>query len=139
MAISFKRDGEWVELHEFRTEEVIHYLETKMNQKTKKFLISAKPNFGNSVMANFDGVNFIICTDGTQIELAFEKKDAEKMSPIVEQITKWEKFSDTEKRFYVNVDSDKDNTRSVIFENGYSTCGEYKRFLSNKELDFTTF
>ena len=82
--------------------------------------------------------------DGTDavdvtVTLAFEKKDAEKMSPIVEQITKWEKFSDTEKRFYVNVDSDKDNTRSVIFENGYSTCGEYKRFFSNKELDFTTF
>ena len=59
------------------------------------------------------------------------------MAVVIEEITKWEKFSQTEKTFYVEIDEG--NSRTIIFENGYATCGDYRRHFGNNELKITGF
>lgn len=137
MSISFKRDEKWVELHEFSNNEVISYLSSELNTDKPRFKLSARPKFCNGIMAKFDDVNFIIYANKTWIELSFEMTDEEKMSEVIEKITKWDKFSETEKTFYVEIDEG--NSRTIIFENGYATCGEYRRRYRNDEIKITTF
>lgn len=137
MSISFERNGEWVNLHEFSNSEVISYLESKLNTDKIRFKLIATPKFCNGVMVKLDDVNFLVYADKTWIELSFERADAEKLSPVIEEITKWDKFSQTEKTFYVEID--KGNSRTIIFENGYATCSDYKNRYRNDELKFTTF
>lgn len=88
-------------------------------------------------MAKVDDVNFIIHAKHTWIELSFNQDYAEKMSYMIEVITKWYKFSKTEKIFYVTIDENKSHT--IIFENGYTTCEEYQRHFGNNELKITCF
>ena len=88
-------------------------------------------------MAKFENVNFIIHAKNTCIETSFDRADAEKMSYVIEEITKWDKFSKTEKTFYVEIDED--NSCTIIFENGYATCGEYRRHFGNDKLKITSF
>ena len=136
MTISFEREGRWVELNEFSNNEVIEYLALKLNINKPRFKFSAKPKFCNGVMVKFDDVNFIIYADKTWIELSFEQANAEKMSPVIEEITKWDKFSKTEKTFYVEIDEN--SSRTIIFENGYATCGDYRRRFGDK-IKITSF
>lgn len=103
MAISFARKGKWVELNEFSNQEVIEYLASKLNTEKNYFKLLAQPKFCNGVMVEFDGVNFIIYAKNTWIELSFEKANAQKMATVVETIEKWDKFSQTEKTFYVEL------------------------------------
>lgn len=135
MSIRLERDGKWVELHEFSTNEVINYLNSKLNINNPHFRIAAKPGFCNGVMAKYDDVYFIIYANKTYIELSFQQIYAEKMSEVIKEITKWDKFSKTEKTFYVEIDENR--SRSIIFENGYATCGDYRRYFG--ELKITSF
>ena len=137
MSISFERDDRWVELQEFSNNDVINYLASKLNINKPRFKISANPKFCNGIMAKVDDVNFIIHAKHTWIELSFNQDDAEKMSDVIETITKWDKFSKTEKNFYVTIDENK--SRTIIFENGYATCGDYRRHFGNNELKITGF
>lgn len=41
------------------------------------------------------------------------------------------------KNFYVTIDENK--SRTIIFENWYSTCGEYRRHFGNNKLKITGF
>ena len=136
MSISFEREERWVELETFSNNEVIEYLALKLNINKPRFKFSAKPKFCNGVMVKFDNVNFIIYATKTWIELSFEQANAEKMSPVIEEITKWDKFSKTEKTFYVEIDEN--SSRTIIFENGYATCGDYRRRFGDK-IKITSF
>ncbi len=138
MSISFEREEKWVELQTFSIEEVIEYLTSKLNANKNCFKVSAKPKFCKDVvMAKFEDVNFIIHAKKTWIEISFDRADTEKMSYLIEKITKWDKFSKTEKTFYVEINED--NSRTIIFENGYATCGEYRRYFGNDKLKITPF
>ena len=137
MSISFERNGKWVELQEFSNHEVGEYLVSKLNINNPRFKVVAKPKFCNGVMAKLDGVDFIIHAKKTWVEVSFNQDDAEKMSEVIEIITKWDKFSKTEKTFYVTIDDD--SSRTIIFENGYAICGEYRRYFGNDELKITSF
>ncbi len=137
MSISFERNGKWVELQEFSNHEVSEYLASKLNIIDSRFSVVAKPKFCNGVMAKLDDVDFIIHAKHTWVELSFNQANAERMSEVIEIITKWDKFSKTEKIFYVTIDED--SSRTIIFENGYATCGEYRRHFGNDELKITTF
>lgn len=137
MSISFERNGKWVALQEFSNDDVINYLALKLNIDKPRFKISAKPKFCNGVMALVDDVNFILHAKHTWVELSFNQANAEKMSEVIEIITKWNRFSKTEKTFYVEIDENK--SRTIIFENGYATCGEYRRHFGNNELKITGF
>lgn len=112
MSVSFWRKDRWVELEYFSNSEVIVYLALRLNISKPRFKISAEPKFCNGVMVKFDDVNFIIYADKTWIELSFEQANAEKMSHVIEEITKWDKFSTTEKTFYVEIDDN--NSRDNI-------------------------
>ena len=137
MSISFEREGKWVELQTFSNKEVIEYLTLKLNANENRFKVSANPKFCDGVMAKFEDVNFIIHADKTQIELSFDRADTEKMSYVIEEITKWDKFSKTEETFYVEIDEN--NSHTIIFENGYATCGDYRRHFNNDKLKITSF
>ena len=137
MSISFERNGKWVELQEFSNTDVIDYLASKLNINNPHFRVVAKPRFCNGVMAKFDDVYFVIYANKTYIELSFQQIYAEKMSEVIREITKWDKFSETENTFYVEIDEN--SSRTIIFENGYATCGEYRRHFRNDELKITTF
>lgn len=137
MSISFEREERWVELQTFSNKEVIEYLTSKLNAAKNRFKVSANPKFCNGVMAKFENVNFIIHAEKTWIELSFDRADTKKMSYVIEEITKWDKFSKTEKTFYVEIDED--NSCTIIFENGYATCGEYRRHFGNDKLKITPF
>ena len=58
----------------------------------------------------------------------------EKMFDVIDAITKWDRFSKTESKFYVEIKEEKDSiySYSVIFENGYAACGEYRRKFGEK-------
>ena len=137
MSISFERNEKWIELQEFSNHEVSEYLASKLNISGSRFKVVAKPNLCNGVMAKFDDVDIIIHAKHTWVELSFNQDDAEKMSEVIQIITKWDKFSKTEKTFYVTIDDD--SSRTIIFENGYATCGEYRRHFGNDELKITSF
>ena len=137
MSIRFSRNGKWVDLQTFSNNEVISYLTLKLNIDAPRFKLSARPKFCNGVMAKLDDTNFIIHAEKTWVELSFDKANAPKMAVVIEEITKWEKFSQTEKTFYVEIDED--SSRTIIFENGYATCGDYQRYFSNYELKITSF
>lgn len=137
MSIGFKRSGKWVELQTFSNEEVTEYLTSKFKDNKNRFRVLAKPKFCNGVMAKFENVNFIIHAEKTWIELSFERADTEKMSHVIEEITKWDKFSKTEKTFYIEIDEN--NFCTIIFENGYETCEEYRRYFGNDKLKITFF
>ena len=137
MSISFERNEKWVELQTFSNNEVISYLALKLNTDVPRFKLSAKPRFCNGVMAKLNDTNFIIHAEKTWIELSFEKANSPQMAVVIEEITKWEKFSQTEKTFYVEIDEG--NSCTIIFENGYATCGDYRRHFGNNELKITGF
>lgn len=136
MSVSLWRKDRWVELEYFSNSEVIVYLALRLNISKPRFKISAEPKFCNGVMVKFDDVNFIMYADKTWIELSFEQANAEKMSHVIEEITKWDKFSTTEKTFYVEIDDNR--SRTIIFENGYSTCGDYRRRFGDN-IKITSF
>ena len=129
MSISFIRNGKLVKLQTFSNDEVISYLALKLNTYVPRLKLSAKPKFCNGVMAKLDDTNFIVHAERTWVELSFDKANAPKMAVVIDEITKWEKFSKTEKTFYVEIDED--SSRTIIFENGYSTCGAYRKYFGN--------
>lgn len=135
-SVSFWREDRYVELECFSTSEVIEYLALKLNINKLRFKISAEPLFCNVVMVKFDDVNFIIYAEATWIQLSFEQENAEKMYPVIEEITKWDKFSTTEKTFYVEIDHN--NSRTIMFENGYATCEQYRIRLGDS-IKITSF
>lgn len=137
MSISFERKGKWVNVQTFFTKEVIEYLTSKLNTNQSHFKVSAKPKFCKCVMAKFEDVNFIICAEKTWIEISFDKANAEKMTSVIDEITKWEQFSKTEKTFYIEIEDG--DSCTIIFENGYATCEEYRRHFKNSELKITIF
>ncbi len=137
MSISFEREDRWVELQTFSDSEVIEYLTSKLNSDKNRFKVVASPKFCNCVMAKFEDVNFIIHADYTWIELSFDRADTEKMAHVIEEITKWDKFSKTEKTFYVEINED--NSCTIIFENGYATCGDYRRRFGDDKIRITPF
>ena len=137
MSISFSRNGKWVELQKFFINDVSEYLVSKLNVHDTRFKVVAKSKLCNCVMAQIDDVNFIIHAEYTWIELSFSRDDAKKMSEVIKIITKWDKFSKTQKTFYITIDDD--CSRTIIFENGYLTCGEYRRRFENDELKITIF
>jgi hypothetical protein len=137
MSISFVRNGKLVELQEFSNHEVIEYLAKKLNIDKTRFKLVAKPKFCNGVMAKIDDANFIIHANKTWIELSFDQADSEKLSTVIEEITKWDKFSKTEKTFYVEINEN--GSRTIIFENGYATCGEYRLHFGDDKLRITSF
>lgn len=128
MSITIERNGELVKLETFSNKDVVMYLMLTLNADEKRFKVVATPKFCNGIMAKFDDVDFIIYARNTCIELSFDKTDAKKMSYVIEKITKWDKFSKTEQSFYVEINER--NSRTVIFENGYKTCGYYRRLFS---------
>lgn len=137
MSISFKRNGKWVELETFSNNDVIGYLGSKLNINNPNLIIAARPKFCNGIMAKYDDAYFVIYANKTYIELSFQQIYAEKMSEVIETITKWDKFSKTEKTFYVEID---ENTyRTIIFENGYATCGDYRRRFGDDKIKITSF
>ena len=109
MSITFQRNGRWVELKEFSNEEVSRYLAETLNDATVQFREVANLKFGASIMAQYDDVHFLICAKETWIEIAFDGNDREKMSRAIETITKWDKFSETEPTFYVEIEEQKED------------------------------
>lgn len=59
------------------------------------------------------------------------------MSSVIEEITKWDKFSQTESTFYIEIDEH--TSRTIIFENGYATCEEYITRFGNDKIKITIF
>ena len=137
MSISFKRNGKWVELETFSNNDVIGYLGSKLNINNPNLIIAARPKFCNGIMAKYDDAYFVIYANKTYIELSFQQIYAEKMSEVIETITKWDKFSKTEKTFYVEIDEN--IYRTIIFENGYATCGDYRRRFGDDKIKITSF
>lgn len=123
MSVSFERNGKWVKLQEFSNHDVIDYLALKLNINNPRLKMVAKPKFGNAVMVRYNDVYFIIHADKTYIELSFYQTDAEELSTVIKEITRWDRFSKTEKTFYVQIDEN--HSRTIIFENGYATYGDW--------------
>ena len=137
MSISFKRNEKWVELEFFYNNDVIEYLDSKLNINNHCFKMAARPKICDGIMAKYDDVYFVIHANKTYIELSFQKNNAEKMSDVICEITRWDKFSKTEKTFYVEIDEG--DCRTIIFENGYATCGEYRMRFGDENIKITSF
>ena len=138
MSITFERNGKCVKLQTFSTDEVVSYLSSQLNTDAIHFEIVAELKFRNVVMARIDNVDFIIHADQTYIELSFDKSHPFEMDRVFEAITKWDKFSKTEKTFYAEII--KGNSHTVFFENGYETCLYYRnRFSDYKQFLITEF
>ncbi len=141
MSITLERNGKWIELQYFSNEEVVRYLAVTLNANNFRFRKVSKLKFGNSIMAKYDDAYFMIYADKTWIEMSFDGNYREKMSEVIETITKWERFSKTEPTFYVEIEEGKGShtySYTVIFENGYATCGDYRRRFGDK-IKITTF
>lgn len=142
MSITLQRNGKFVELYEFSNEEVVKYLSAKLNTKAVRFRVISKPKFGNSIMVKYDDVYFMIYAYRTCIEFSFEGIYREKMSSVIDVITEWNRFSKTQPTFYVEIEEGRgsDNySNTVIFENGFISCGEYKENFKNYEVKITKF
>lgn len=137
MSVSFYRNGRWVELANFTSKETAEYLDSTLNAEEKRFAIAGEPRFCSGILAEFDGVSFIIYAKDTYIELTFAKENREKMSAVIEKITKWDKFSKTEDTFYV--EKAFNESYIVIFENGDATCGDFRRYFRDDDLKITKF
>ena len=139
MSITFNRNNKWVDLETFSTDEVVSYLSSQLNTADAiHFEVVAEPHFCNVVMARFDNVNFIIHAEATCIELSFDKSHTSEMGKVFEAITNWDKFSKTEKTFYVQIIENKSHT--VFFENGYESFLDYReRFSRYKQFLITEF
>lgn len=129
--------NEEVTVEEFTNKEVIQYLTLKLNTREPRFSLVAKPKFCDVVMVRLDDVNFLVHARHTWIELSFDQKDSKKMEEVVETLKMWDKFSKTEKTFYVEINEGTSHT--IIFENGYATCGEYRRHFSKDKIKITSF
>lgn len=141
MSITLKRNGKWVELQYFSNKEVSRYLAITLNANIPRFREVAKLKFGNSIMAKYDDAYFMIYADKTWIEISFDGYYREKMSSVIENLTKWDRFSETESTFYVEIEEGKGShtySYTVIFENGYATCGDYRRRFGDK-IKITSF
>ena len=136
-SISFKRNGKEVVLNCFSNDDVISYLTLKLNTDVPRFKILAKPKVCNGVMAKLDDTSFIIHAEYTWIELSFNKADTPKMAVVIDEIKKWERFTQTEEKFYVEIDEG--NSRSIIFENWFESCEEYRKFFDKYEPKITIF
>ena len=130
--ISFERNGIWVKLYEFKKEEVAEYLENNLED----FKIIANSTYAQSMLVVIKECPFIIHTRATLIELSFFKDNVEDMLPVIQKITEWDKFSDTEPTFYVQIK--KENSCSIIFENGYASVNSYKNRFG-EDLVVTNF
>lgn len=137
MSISFRQNGKSVELEELSNNDVIWYLTSKLNINNPHLKIAARPKFCNGIMAIYDDVYFVIHANRTYIELSFQKIYAPKMSEVIKAITKWNKFSKTKKTFYVEIDEN--SYRTIIFENGNNTCGDYRRRFGDDKIKITNF
>ena len=134
---SFYRGERWVTLEYFSNKEVTDYLTDTLNTEKERFTVTGKPKFCGGILAEFDGVSFIIYAMQTYIELTFAKKNLDKMSEVIEKLTKWSSFSKTETTFYV--EKAIDDSYTVIFENGYASCGDYRRYFHDDNLKITKF
>ena len=135
MSITLERNGKWIELQYFLNKEVTQYLSGTLNANNFRFREVSKLKFGNSIMAKYNDVYFMIYADKTWIEITFDGYYREKMSEVIRVITKWDKFSKTEPTFYVEIEEGKGShnySYTVIFENGYATCGDYRRRFGDK-------
>ena len=139
MSITFNRNNKWVNLETFSTDEVVSYLSSQLNTADAiHFEVVAEPKFCNVVMARIDNVDFIIHADLTYIELSFDKSHPFEIERVIETITKWDKFSKTLKTFYVDII--KGSSHTIIFENGYTSCLDYRRKFSRyKQFLITEF
>jgi hypothetical protein len=141
MSITFERNEKWVELQCFSNKEVVRYLSVTLNANAFRFREVSKLMFGDCIMAKYDDTYFMIYADKTWIEISFDGNHREKMSEVIEAITKWDRFSKTEPTFYVEIEKGKGSHTylyTVIFENGYATCGEYRRRFDDK-IKITSF
>ena len=137
MSISFERNGKMVNLQTFSNNEVVSYLSSRLNNGAQRFMLIAKPKFCNGVMVRYDDVYFIIHAERTYVELSFNRNDISKIKAVIEEISKWDMFSRTEKTFHVEIYED--NSYTVIFENGYATKAEYQRYFRENNIKFTDF
>ena len=137
MSVNLERKNRFVELETFTTDDILTHLSLRLNVIDPHLRITGRPKFCNGVMAKFDNTSFIIHAEETSIELSFDKDEAFILKPVIREIMNWDKFSKTEQTFYVTIDED--NSRTIIFENGYASCEDYRRFFNGEEISITIF
>ena len=120
MSIRFERNGKKVELNEFLPTDVYFYLKEKLYGDIS-FLTT--PWISDVILASYKKVPFIINAEATCIELSFMVNGVKKMQEVIDNIKKWDAFSNTEEKFYVLLK--RGNSMSVIFENGYASQKSY--------------
>lgn len=140
--VTFRRGDRWVELETFSSKDVAEYLDKALNKKLHKrrFEMLANPKWCKGILATIDGTSFIICADfATWIELSFNVKDIAKMADVIDALKKWDKFSQTERKYVFDFDLEDQKTHITIFENGYASAEEYKSHFEKYELSVTKF
>jgi len=139
--ISFYRNGNWVYLETFSSKDIATYLNTALNANSehRRFEVLAQPKWCKGILAAIDGTSFIIYANlDTYIELSFNVKDTEKMSDVIKALKKWDKFSQSERKYVLDFE-DKE-THITILENGYTSVESYQlSHFKNYKLTISEF
>lgn len=126
MSFRIRRNGRVYEVECFSNREVVRYLDKTLNTNDLRFRQVSQLKLGDGVMAKFDDVYFMIYTDTTSIEIAFDGHYRDEMNEVIRTLIRWDRFSKTETTFYVEIEEGKDTPNysyTFVFENGYA--GKY--------------
>ena len=117
-------------------EEVVEYLASKFNSSNPWIIVLSKSVFVNATLAKFGNASFIINAANECLELSFAEVDAGKMEPVIQEILKWDAFTQHSSRFYVKVN--KDTSRSILFVSGiHQYPNQFKRHFQRYETEIS--
>lgn len=136
--VSFLRNGKNIELNTFSSKEVVQYLKEELHKE--EFKVLAIPKWCHGILASINGTSFIIYAKfSTYIELSYNSDDIGNISKVIEAIKRWEQFTKTEEKFYVDFEDKETNTHTTIFENGYASSKAYSSRFEKYKLTITKF
>ena len=112
----------------FTNDEVIAFLNQKINIFNPRFKALAISAFSEMVLANLDYIYFMMQARGPSIEFTFSSDDSAKMKEIENLIMKWDRF---EKNSFLIIIDNKDGSKSIVFENGFNSAESFKEDNNN--------
>ncbi len=114
--------------------EVVEYLASKFNSINPRIIVLSESVFINATLAKFDNVSFIINAAYECLEISFAKVDADKMEPVIQEILKWDAFTEYSSRFCLKFD--KDTSRSILFDSGErQSSNDFKNHFRSYETE----